>query len=104
MVPPLATILSVLIDGRNVDSAHIGNYCVAGDFCRPLDESAVNSRRFVGPSYDHPVVPRAFPLLELPVKHAVVKAYRSLGIVGMDFKMYDSRHTESGSPVIAFAV
>ena len=104
MVPPLATILFGVIDGRNVDSAHIGYYRVAGDFCRPLDESAVNSRRSFGPSYDHPVVPLAFPLLELPAKHTLVKVNRSLRVVGMDFKMYDSRHTESGSPVIAFAV
>ena len=104
MVPPLATILFGVIDGRDVDSAHIGYYRVAGDFCRPLDESAVNSRRSFGPSYDHPVVPLAFPLLELPAKHTLVKVNRSLRVVGMDFKMYDSRHTESGSPVIAFAV
>ena len=77
--------LRELIDGRNVDRV---DRCLVA---HTLSDRPVNAGLVAIISTDEPILDRSFPLVNAPVKNALVKRRCSRRVVGRDFKMDDFR-------------
>jgi hypothetical protein len=74
-----------------VNGTHVGNHSLTINLPLALHQTAIDPRLVIRARRDQPIILRAFPFHQLPAKYFAIELDGSFWIVGVNFKVNDTR-------------